>query len=565
VKTTHSASRIVIVLVLALAALAGTLALMALGDNAPARAAVLATTRYVAPDGSDATECESVAKRCATIQRAVDVADPTDEIRVAQGTYSGVHARPASSGYDTYGSSTVTQVVYITGALTLRGGYDATFTGQDPQAHPTTIDAAGAGRAVFIGGSGPVTLEGFHLTNGDAAGQGGQISGFDAGGAVEIYEATAVISDCQATHNTALAGGAISIMTADVTLTGNHLAENTASAYGGALRFQRSNVILNDNYIFSNTARINGGGIEADGGTLTLNANRFEKNVARVEAGGAMELFDLKSFTADSNLFINNQAAEAGDHLSIWRRQAELRHNTFVGDGEGSGINLQQSNQTTMTNNIIVAHGTGVLMSTDSTVNLNRTLWGSGAWANGQDWGSKGTVHHSDDLYADPQFVDPASGDYHIAATSPARDRALRSAVSTDVDGEPRPMGYEPDIGADEYTFTDALPVQAFRVHEGSAAGGTLTATLAWRAPGDAVHYTLRYATAPITAGNWNAATLLTDTLAGGASTYVAQVPYGGGQVYFAIKHENHFGNVSPLSENAFWPVFRVNLPLLRR
>ncbi|MCD6554004.1 MAG: hypothetical protein J7M16_08345, partial [Anaerolineae bacterium] len=94
---------------------------------------------------------------------------------------------------------------------------------------------------------------------------------------------------------------------------------------------------------------------------------------------------------------------------------------------------------------------------------------------------------------------------------------------------------------------------------------GTLTATLRWTAPTNAVTYTLRYSGTLISEANWAGATLLTDTLPGSTETYTATVPYASGIVYFALKSQNAEGDWSSLSNNAFWPHFDVYLPLILR
>ena len=50
----------------------------------------------------------------------------------------------------------------------------------------------------------------------------------------------------------------------------------------------------------------------------------------------------------------------------------------------------------------------------------------------------------------DPLFVRPASGNYHLQPGSAAIDAGVGSAVATDLDGQPRPAGAGPDLGADE-------------------------------------------------------------------------------------------------------------------
>jgi hypothetical protein len=50
---------------------------------------------------------------------------------------------------------------------------------------------------------------------------------------------------------------------------------------------------------------------------------------------------------------------------------------------------------------------------------------------------------------SDPEFVNAAAHDYHIAASSPARD-AVDAGPMTDFEGDPRPRGAKFDIGADE-------------------------------------------------------------------------------------------------------------------
>jgi len=108
-------------------------------------------------------------------------------------------------------------------------------------------------------------------------------------------------------------------------------------------------------------------------------------------------------------------------------------------------------------------------------------------------------------------------------------------------------------------------PVNDLRVADAVTTTGTLTATLTWTPPTNAITVTLRYSNSLITEGNWDSALLLTDTLTGTADVYQAVVPYTDGTAYFALKYQNDEGEFSELSNNAFWPYWRVYLPILRR
>jgi hypothetical protein len=161
-------------------------------------------------------------------------------------------------------------------------------------------------------------------------------------------------------------------------------------------------------------------------------------------------------------------------------------------------------------------------------------------------------------------FVNAATGDFHLVSTATAAiDQVTAPAgVTDDFDGDSRPIGPAADIGADEYGISAPAAVTDLRVSQAITSTDTLTATLRWTPPTNALTTTLRYSNSPITTSNWNSAALLTNTLSGGADTYAAILTYGSGTIYFALKTEG-VGGESGLSNNAFWPAMDVYLPLI--
>ena len=441
-------------------ALAGVMGLLwLLGGGTPSAHAD--SPHRVAPD------CTGIPAPChTTIQEAVDAASPGDVIQVATGVYTDVHGLLAPPGYpDPPTSGIITQVVCISKTVTIRGGYTTTnWTTPYPITQPTTLDAQGQGRVILIAGdpstsSGQAispTIEGLHITGGDATGLGG--GGWhpgDVGGGVHIISATATISNNWVFSNTAYRGGGLFLSSDSVTLSNNTVISNIAD-FGGGLYLGESDATLSGNTVISNTAVDVGGGLVVVG-NATLSGNIIISNIANL--GGGL-ILAYTAVTLTNNVVVDNRANTAGSGLYIYGASPRLLHTTIARNGlagliadsggDSSGVYITDAgydaySTVALTNTILVSHSVGISVTGGNTVTVNSILWHGTPVTISQATTATVTVqnqHQSDPLFA-------ADG-YHLMEGSAAIDKGVDAGVDTDIDGDLRPQGSAPDLGADE-------------------------------------------------------------------------------------------------------------------
>lgn len=168
-----------------------------------------ATLRVDEQAGVDGEGCGTTANPCATIQKAVNLANSGDEVLVAAGTYlHDVAMDPCSPG-DT------AVVCIVEKELTIQGGYNPSdWTTSDPETNPTIIDGQDAFRGVLVKktfpgapGDASLAISGFTVTRGLATPVPGSSSPDGQGGGLKavlvktLHVADMTFQDCTAVGN----------------------------------------------------------------------------------------------------------------------------------------------------------------------------------------------------------------------------------------------------------------------------------------------------------------------------------------------------------------------------
>lgn len=234
-----------------------------------------------------------------------------------------------------------------------------------------------------------------------------------------------------------------------------------------------SNVTIFDNdgdSSYATDGNGGGGGMTNVGGSPTLTNVIFSGN--RGERGGGAMWNNHSSPFMTNVVFYNNWAnfGAGGGMVNYYDSFPTLMNATFAAGGRsvytpGTAIANYDTSSATVTNSIvwdgpgdIYDYGTGV-----STVRNSDVYNGFSGTGN---------------INVDPLFV--GGGDLHLRAGSPARGAGTSvGAPTTDLDGNPRPVGGPIDMGAYQYTVGTGgspTPVVAAGYTGGSIAGtyGTL-------------------------------------------------------------------------------------------
>jgi hypothetical protein len=415
------------------------------------------------------------------------------------GAPSGAVVRDPDTYTTTLDGENARRAVYITGTvipilegLTLQRG-NAAGLGGDP-----TMPTADFGGGVYANNASPV------ITNCRIA---SSTAGF--GGGLAFFYGAPVVGNSVVLNNTASqdvgggtirgGGGGIFLYQSPATIVGNLVSTNIASgtyflpldgggglyldssaamvrdntiqgnqtygpyARGGGLYIFQSNAIVHNNVIRDNNAPNSfGGGVGMAMSQVDFSANLVLDNDAQ-QIGGGIEIACCNPFTMTNNIFALNRSGGYAAALfatgCIWpgnyTSQGTLLHNTFVENINGVpdpwmiGVGAPSGPTATLAfTNTIIDKPAGIYVDAAGTAMLDTTLWHPALLLQpGLTVSGTGTIISHANYYSEPGLIQPT---FHLNPGSPAIDRGADVGVTTDIDGDSRPIGPLPDIGADE-------------------------------------------------------------------------------------------------------------------
>ena len=342
----------------------------------------------------------------------------------------------------------------------------------------TVMSSDGAAVTTVDSGSQP----GAQFTN--AEGNGAVLQGFTFvnGSGIQIFSASPIIEGNIISGNQNCQGGGISVLNGSAIIRRNTITNNIQTCPGGATAGGIAVDGVGSVQILNNTISGNqtspgapGGGIFTDAvGTTTITNNKIQNNVTDAAGGGIYA--DGTLVIIAGNLITGNSASMGGGIQIVPGSSAMVVNNTVALNKAQQGSQMQLdgiAGQVNLFNNIFYdLTGNGAIFCsmtgfTGFPVALNNDAISfagdpagnpaaSYAGSCSDQTGSNGNVQ------VDPQFIDPAIGDFHLSPASPLVDTGDNFALdlpAQDRDGNPRIAAGSSacvpsiDIGAYEIVF----------------------------------------------------------------------------------------------------------------
>ena len=397
--------------------------------------AIISTTFLVALSLAGKVEAQATIRRVPadypTIQQAINASVNGDTVLVAPGTY-------------------VENINFVGKAITVtsEAGRDVTVIDGNRVASVVRFNSGEVRSSI---------LSGFTLRNGFAS-----CSALSEGGGIRIFDSSPSILHNVITSNNACGSGAgIAILFGSPIIQDNIITNNNRDSrdgsgggiYVGGIAPGVTPTEILDNLISSNVSNLGGGINVFVSGPITIRGNIIKENTAfgvgeNTGLGGGIAIFNPSLILAVQNLIISNQANKGGG--IYWSNPPrELVNNTIAENDavQGSGIFAGGSFGAPLLVNNVVSAKTGqsaLFCGEFFNPGLPPNL------KNNNIFSPQGTSYAgvcpdqtgmNGNISADPFFVNPSAGDYHLPLGSPSVDAGDNSAPNlppTDLDGKPR-------------------------------------------------------------------------------------------------------------------------------
>ena len=323
-------------------------------------AATVVVTRYVSSVSGDDTgnDCRSSLAPCASIQHAVEQANPGDTILIATYDVSGSIIPPSIITTSAIYTGSGPNVITVGKSVTLRGGYVyAHITGLSPTwqhtLSPAPVSGEGAYRPLYISGDITPSIEFLAFVNGSAS----------QGGNVYVEQARVRFLATPIMSGSATSGGglylkdcALSFDPGDVdweqlvAIGGLIPVRGNSAQYGGGIYIESGSPVLSSIAVTSNTAGSDGGGFYIAGGRPVIAGGLVMENQA-ANRGGGFFLGDSPARIAGVAVYSNTAATGAGFYLdgpfAFSEEQVPIIINNYIrhnrASGNGGGVYFHQT------------------------------------------------------------------------------------------------------------------------------------------------------------------------------------------------------------------------------
>jgi cathepsin K len=436
--------------------------------------------RYVSSAGSNTPPYETPATAAHTISAAVLACTGYDSVMVAAGNYF--------------------ETVTVSHTVRIFGGWDASFSTCDPEAHQTRLQGTSSamkflqGAGTFGGVDGIIFHDSFggYYTDPEFGQHGGAIFclessptisrcafennrasnsyGFGLGGAILAIGGAPTLQACRFSGNRATKGGAVAlygpagadlqenlflantcsdsssgylgaalyISNGEASLSGDVFRVNGGTDKGGAICLESAVVTAQNLELTGNRSLNLGGAVYAGQSEFTLMGGQIAENRAVANGGGICG--DSGGLVLQNVRLADNLAGTMGGAVMFMSATGGRVENCLVQGNQATvstgGLFLAATGPYQVRNNI-VASNSGIGLTV---IGTSLTADYNDVWDNaGGDYG--GGVPGPHDVSADPLFVDPAGGDYGLGLHTPCLDRGDPEPACQDPDGSPADIG----------------------------------------------------------------------------------------------------------------------------